>query len=82
MPISCIYGAKRVEGIDEGCPCGRTILAIMADGTIAPCVYNPQSIGNATCDEISELWHGSELLARMRASEGCAALAFSERLEI
>jgi MoaA/NifB/PqqE/SkfB family radical SAM enzyme len=74
LDIVCIYGARRVEGIDEGCPCGRSVLALMPDGGIAPCVYAPKIIGNALTDHIDDIWNSSSVLDRMRQSQGCVAL--------
>ena len=74
LDIVFIYGARAVPGIDEGCPCGRTVLAILPNGDVAPCVYRPYAIGNATRDRLDVLWTESPELARMRASGACASL--------
>jgi MoaA/NifB/PqqE/SkfB family radical SAM enzyme len=74
VPVFLVYGAKPVEGIDAGCPCGKTSLCILADGSIAPCVYNPQIIGNATVDSIADLWVKSAQLKRLRENFSCIGM--------
>lgn len=76
IPASLIYGFDGVEGIDEGCPCGKSVLAIMADGTISPCVYSRIPLGNATVDRIDDVWFGSPALERFRNTGACPGLGF------
>lgn len=73
LAISFIYGETATSGVDEGCPCGKTSLGIMADGSITPCVYNPVSIGNTLEDSITRIWNESPELAWMRAHHTCIA---------
>ena len=72
--VSLIYGARKVDGVDEGCPCGKTIMSIMSDGTIAPCVYNPIRIGDATRDDLLAVWATAPQIEHLRNSGTCAGL--------
>ena len=71
LSILLVYNTLPAEGIDAGCPCGKTSLAIQEDGGIAPCVYSRTSIGNALSDRIDDLWQHSEALATLRESAHC-----------
>lgn len=59
--ISLTYGTNYVEGIDGGCPCGKTAAAILPNGDFAPCVYNTYVLGSVLKEDISALWHCEEL---------------------
>ena len=74
LDIQLVYGTQPVEGIDAGCPCGRTSLCVLANGDIAPCVYNPRIIGNALVDDIDDLWRTSPLLQDLRRHFVCHGL--------
>ena len=74
IPVSLIYDFEGIEGIDEGCPCGRSVLAIMADGAICPCVYSKMPLGNAAVDAIDGIWFGSPELDRFRNLGMCPGL--------
>lgn len=76
--ISLVYGTKRIEGIDAGCPCGKTSLAIMSNGDISPCVYNSYTIGNAVRDDIHDIWCNSDALKYLRTNYSCLGLARKE----
>lgn len=73
--ISLIYGAKCLPGIDSGCPCGKTALAIMCNGDISPCVYNIRVVGNALVDDIHDVWVNSKELNYLRTHFECMGLA-------
>lgn len=73
--ISLIYGAKCLPGIDSGCPCGKTALAIMCNGDISPCVYNIRVVGNALVDDIHDVWVNSKELNFLRTHFECMGLA-------
>lgn len=75
MAINLVYGIKRIPGIDAGCPCGKTALAIMCNGDISPCVYNIRVIGNALVDDIHDVWVNSEELNYLRTHFECVGLA-------
>lgn len=73
--INLVYGAKRIPGIDAGCPCGKTALAIMCNGDISPCVYNIRVVGNALVDDIHDVWVNSNDLNYLRSHFECLGLA-------
>lgn len=75
--VTLIYGTQRIEGVDEGCPCGRSILTVLSDGTVAPCVYNPEPIGNVLVDDLLALWASSPALTAFRERGTCPGLALS-----
>lgn len=72
--INLVYGAIRVPGIDAGCPCGKTALAIMCNGDISPCVYNIHIVGNALIDDIHDVWVNSKDLNYLRSHFECMGL--------
>lgn len=80
--VSLIYGPVGTPGIDEGCPCAKTIVTILDDGTVAPCVYNPEPIGNALEDDLLDLWSNSEVLKRFREAGSCAGLEAEMKLSL
>jgi MoaA/NifB/PqqE/SkfB family radical SAM enzyme len=71
LEISLVYGDEDRAGLDQGCPCGRTVLAIADNGDISACVYHPRALGNALVDDIGSLWRNSEELKRMRTRFAC-----------
>lgn len=73
--INLVYGATRIEGVDAGCPCGKTSLAIMGNGDISPCVYNTYTIGNALKDDLHDIWCNSDALKYLRTNFNCLGLA-------
>lgn len=75
LNINLVYGSDRIEGIDAGCPCGKTSLAIMCNGNISPCVYNTYKLGNAIYDDLHEIWCNSEALNYLRNHFSCLGLA-------
>lgn len=74
LAVSLVYNEEPFEDIDAGCPCGRTSLALMSDGTLAACVYSPTPLGNALTESISSIWKNSPQLQRMRTSFCCVGL--------
>lgn len=69
------YGSKIIEGIDNGCTCGKTSIGIMPNGNLIPCVYNEKSvIGNAITDSLEDLWINSEKLKFLRENFECLGL--------
>lgn len=74
MPINLVYGAMRTPGLDAGCPCGKTSLAILCNGDISPCVYNIRVVGNALVDDIHEVWVHSDELNYLRSHFECLGL--------
>ena len=74
LSLNLVYSVSPILGIDAGCPCGRTSLAILSNGDIAPCVYSPQVIGNALEDDIDVLWCTSPQLAHVRKHFTCYGL--------
>ncbi|HHW00194.1 MAG TPA: radical SAM protein [Clostridiaceae bacterium] len=75
ITINLSYGSEYIEGIDNGCPCGKTSLAIMCNGDISPCVYNTYKIGNAVKDDIHDVWCNSESLIYLRSHYSCMGFA-------
>ena len=73
--INLVYGTEHIKGIDAGCPCGKTSLAIMCNGDISPCVYNTYKIGNAVNDNIHEIWCNSNALKYLRENFSCLGLS-------
>jgi MoaA/NifB/PqqE/SkfB family radical SAM enzyme len=69
--VGLTYGEEAIEGIDQGCPCGRSSLCVLANGDVAPCVYNARAIGNILKDDLSRLWLDSPSLRRLRAGFHC-----------
>ncbi len=76
--ISMVYGPKCIPGLDSGCPCGKTALAIMCNGDISPCVYNIAVVGNALVDDIHDVWVNSKELNYLRTHFECMGLANSK----
>lgn len=72
--INLVYGETRIPNLDAGCPCGKTSLAILNNGDISPCVYNPYVIGNAITDDIHDIWCYSKELNYMREHFSCMGL--------
>lgn len=81
MSINLVYGAKQITGIDAGCPCGKSALAIMCNGDISPCVYNIHVIGNALVDDIHDVWVNSKELNYLRTHFECMGFANSKLTE-
>jgi MoaA/NifB/PqqE/SkfB family radical SAM enzyme len=71
LDISLVYNDKGIPGLDEGCPCGKTTLAIAANGDISACVYHPHALGNALIDDLGILWRNSVELQMMRKQPTC-----------
>lgn len=78
--ISLTYGTDYVEGIDGGCPCGKTAAAILPNGDFAPCVYNTYVLGNVLEEDISALWHCKEL-NYLRENFECLGMGMKKRGE-
>ncbi|MBR5630787.1 MAG: radical SAM protein [Bacteroidales bacterium] len=78
LAINLVYGARRILGLDAGCPCGKTALAIMCNGDISPCVYNIRVIGNALVDDIHDVWVNSKELNYLRTHFECMGLSNKE----
>jgi MoaA/NifB/PqqE/SkfB family radical SAM enzyme len=74
LRITLVYRVSPVSGIDEGCPCGKTTLCVLANGDLAPCVYNPYVIGNALRDDIGLIWRTSPYLKYLREQFICHGL--------
>lgn len=72
--INLVYSPNRIENIDAGCPCGKTSIAILCNGDIAPCVYNTSVIGNALRDDIHDVWCYSKELNYLRENFSCLGL--------
>lgn len=78
VKINLVYGEERVEGVDAGCPCGKTSIAILSNGDISPCVYNTVVIGNMLNDDLGYIWCNSEFLKNFRKNYKCMGLIKEE----
>lgn len=74
IEVNLIYGDRYIEGIDYGCPCGKTSLSIFPNGDIAPCVYSNLIIGNIMKDDLSTVWKSSPKLKTLRKNFSCLGL--------
>lgn len=75
LKITLVYNEKQVGDIDGGCPCGKISLCISSNGNIAPCVYNNKVVlGNATRDDLGDIWRNSPQLLYMREHYECMGL--------
>lgn len=74
MAVTLTYSSEAVEGIDGGCPCGKTALCILENGDVSPCVYNTIVVGNAINDDLSELWLKNPTLTYLRDNFTCVGL--------
>ena len=65
------------------CSAGRSLVAILPDGTVLPCRRLPIPVGNLLETPLVELWRSSELLQGLRdsdspASSQCSQCVFSQ----
>ncbi len=74
LDVRLVYSHNSFEEIDDGCPCGRTVLAILPNGIVAPCVYSPRIAGNALTESLSDIWVNSKELNEFRSLNICAGL--------
>ena len=51
------------------CAAGDTLLTLLADGTLLPCIRLPIPIGNCLETDMLTLWQNSPLIAELRAHE-------------
>lgn len=50
------------------CTAGKTLLSLLADGTVVPCRRLPVAVGNALTDDLARLYETSPLLGRLRSA--------------
>lgn len=56
------YDEDNIIGLDGGCSCGKTSIAIMPNGDVIPCVYNDvMYLGNAINEDLAEIFHSPKL---------------------
>ncbi|MBD3366548.1 MAG: radical SAM protein [Candidatus Eisenbacteria bacterium] len=63
------------DGVERHrCGCGRETVYVAADGTVMPCSFFHEELGNAR-DGLKEIWRSSPLLERIRSErpEACGA---------
>ncbi|UFS70313.1 GeoRSP system radical SAM/SPASM protein [Geomonas sp. RF6] len=75
-PIISSLGPERNPALVKGSVCGKLSLNIKTNGDITPCGFIPMVIGNILRDDLSAVWHESEVLYRMRhktATGKCAS---------
>jgi len=65
-PIIASLGGGAGSSLVSGSVCGKLSLAVKGDGSITPCGFIPQVIGNVLTDDLDRLWHESPLLHRLR----------------
>ena len=63
-----IPGRSGHRGASKGCLAGLGVLFVGHQGDVFPCGYLPINCGNVLEQKLSDIWYGSEDLARMRDS--------------
>ena len=63
-----IPGRSGHAGTSKGCLAGLGVLFVGHQGDVFPCGYLPVKCGNVLEEKLSDIWSGSEDLARMRNS--------------
>lgn len=54
----------------SGCGAGKTMARILSDGTLTPCVFLPNALGNFRTSTFREMWRDSPLLHEIRTRCG------------
>lgn len=57
------YCGVKPDAAFYGCPAGRTLLYVGADGEVKPCSNLPFSLGKIQEVDILDLWHSAEMVA-------------------
>jgi radical SAM protein with 4Fe4S-binding SPASM domain len=65
---STVPGGSGHRGASKGCLAGLGVLFVGHQGDVFPCGYLPVRCGNVLEEKLSDIWYGSEDLARMRNS--------------
>jgi MoaA/NifB/PqqE/SkfB family radical SAM enzyme len=73
IKITYVYSDFPVPGLTEGCPCGRTSLAIHPNGNLLMCVYGKTILGHILRDDIQHVWKTHPFLIKNRCSHICEA---------
>jgi len=63
-----VPGRSGHRGASKGCLAGLGVLFVGHQGDVFPCGYLPVNCGNVLEQKLSDIWYGSEDLARMRDS--------------
>ena len=63
-----VLGRSGHRGVSKGCLAGLGILFVGHQGDVFPCGYLPIKCGSILEEKLSDIWYGSEDLARMRDS--------------
>ena len=63
-----VPGRSGHRGASKGCLAGLGVLFVGHQGDVFPCGYLPVNCGNVLESKLSDIWYGSEDLARMRDS--------------
>jgi len=63
-----VPGRSGHKGTSKGCLAGLGVLFVGHQGDVFPCGYLPVNCGNVLEKKLSDIWYGSEDLARMRDS--------------
>jgi len=77
IAVNLSYSEVPIEGIDKGCPCGRTSIALKPNGDIAPCVYSSVIVGNILIDDLATVWKSSNIFDLLRKGYSCLGLKVS-----
>jgi len=75
MPAACPHGhgkgghpGGKPMHSSKGCLAGVSVIFVGHQGDVFPCGYLPVNCGNVLEEKLSDIWHDSEDLARMRDS--------------
>lgn len=63
-----VLGTSAHSVTSKGCLAGLGVLFVGHQGDVFPCGYLPIKCGNVLVEKLSDIWYGSEELARMRDS--------------
>ncbi len=58
--------AKMLADYVGGCGAGRLYCAIQPNGIVSPCVFMPIEVGDLRKENLSDIWHNSEVMLRLR----------------
>ena len=59
-----------MAAMTKGCLAGSSVCFVSHTGEVFPCGYLPVSAGNVRRQHVRDIWHGSEVFARLRDMDG------------